>query len=231
VHLWKRSKEITALLITWAKFVKEMEEVWLQTRKKSETEERWLVQIGKVQSDIWQVLRIGEIQSLYNNAKDVLPERVRNLLAPLDDLSSRILYSRRDLNRFLKQWEQLRQSIQELRLVESETARKWIEEIQQIQTSIRFSDRITEWQDAYQRLRESLPSRPQLRLIKYDAINDRVIYSRQELQRIWSESVENLKAHKLSAIKPWKLTRAAFHDLFLTRSFAADFKEFSKLGA
>ena len=42
VHLWKRAKEITALLITWAKFLKEMEEVWLQTRKKSETEERWL---------------------------------------------------------------------------------------------------------------------------------------------------------------------------------------------
>src|SRR6185436_20112640 len=202
VHYWKRAKEIAVLLITWAKFLKEMEEVWLQTRKKSETEERWLEQIQKTQSDIWQALRIGEIQNIYNNAKDTLPERVKNLLAPLDDLSSRILYSRRDLNRFLKQWENLRQSIQELRLVESETARKWIEEIQQIQTSIRFSDRITEWQDAYQRLRESLPSRPQLRLIKYDAINDRVIYSRQELQRIWSESVENLKAHKLSAIKP-----------------------------
>ena len=231
VHLWKRSKEIAALLITWGKFVKEMEEVWLQTRKKSETEERWLAQIEKLQSDIWKVLRIGEIQSLYHEAKDSLPERVSTLLAPLDDLSSQILYSRRDLNRFLKQWDQLRQSIQELRLVESETARKWIEEMQQIQTSIRFSDRINEWQDAYQRLRDSLPSRPQLSLIKYDAINDRVVYSHQELQRIWSESVKNLKAHKLLAIKPWQLTRAALHDLFLTRSFAADFKEFSKLGA
>ena len=156
---------------------------------------------------------------------------MRTLLAPLDDLSSRILYSRRDLNRFLKQWEQLRQSIQELRLVESETARKWLEEMQQIQTNIRFSDRINEWQDTYQRLRDSLPSKAQLSLIKYDAINDRVVYSRQELQRIWSESVTNLKAHKLWAIRPLQLTRAAIHDLFLTRSFAATFKEFSKLGA
>ncbi|HET9917452.1 MAG TPA: radical SAM protein, partial [Candidatus Binatia bacterium] len=230
VHLWKRTKEITALLITWAKFVKEMEEVWLQTRKKSETEERWLAQIEKVQSDIWKALRIGEIQSLYNNAKDSLPERVRTLLAPLDDLSSRILYSRRDLNRFLKQWEQLRQSIQELRPVESDAARKWLEEMQQIQTSIRFSDRINDWQDAYQRLRDSLPSKAQLSLIKYDAINDRVVYSRQELQRIWSESLTNLKAHRLWAIRPLRLTRAALHDLFLTRSFATTFREFSKLG-
>ena len=231
VHLWKRTKENTALLITWAKFVKEMEEVWLQTRNKSETEERWLEQIQRTQSDIWRALRIGEIQNIYNNAKDTLPERVRVLLAPLDDLSSRILYSRRDLNRFLKQWEQLRQSIQDLRLGESETARKWLDEMQQIQTSIRFSDRISEWQESYQRLRNSLPSKAQLSLIQYDAINDRVVHSRQQLQRIWSDSVNNFKAHKLWALRPLQLTRAAIHDLFLTRSFAATFKEFSKLGA
>jgi radical SAM superfamily enzyme YgiQ (UPF0313 family) len=230
VHLWKRTKENTALLITWAKFVKEMEEVWLQTRNKSETEERWLEQIQRTQSDIWRALRIGEIQNIYNNVKDTLPERVTVLLAPLDDLSSRILYSRRDLNRFLKQWEQLRQSIQDLRLGESETARKWLDEMQQIQTSIRFSDRINEWQESYQRLRNSLPSRAQLSLIHYDAINDRVVHSRQQLQRIWSESVNNFKAHKLWALRPLQLTRAAIHDLFLTRSFAATFKEFSKLG-
>ena len=230
VHYWKRTKEIAALLIVWAKFLKEMEEVWLQTRKKSETEERWLEQIQKTQSDIWQALRIGEIQNIYNNAKDTLPERVKNLLAPLDDLSSRILYSRRDLNRFLKQWEHLRRSIQELRLVESETARKWLDEIQQIQTNIRFSDRIHEWQDTYLRLRDSLPSKAQLSLIKYDAINDRVVYSRQELQRIWSESLSNLRHLKLWAIRPYRLSRAMARDFFLTTSFANTFREFSKLG-
>ncbi|MBM2803036.1 MAG: hypothetical protein HW419_929 [Deltaproteobacteria bacterium] len=230
VHYWKRAKEITGLLISWAKFLKEMEEVWLQTRKKSETEERWLEQIQKTQSGIWQALRIGEIQNLYNNAKDTLPERVKNLLAPLDDLSSRILYSRSDLNRFLKQWEHLRQSIQELRLVESETARKWLDEMQQIQNNIRFSDRIHEWQDSYQRLRDSLPSKAQLSLIKYDAINDRVVYSRQELQRIWSESISNLRQFKLWAIRPLRLSRAMARDFVLTTSFANTFREFSKLG-
>src|SRR4030095_4457146 len=128
----------------------------------------------------------------------------------------------------LKQWEHLRQNIQELRLVESETARKWLDDIQHIQKNIRFRHRIPEWQDTYNRLRDSLPSKAQLSLIKYDAINDRVVYSRQELQRLWSDSINNFKSYKPGAIRPLQLARAAVKDLFLTRSFAADFKEFSK---
>ncbi len=113
VHLWKRTKQITVLLVTWAKFLKEMEDVWLQTRKRSETEERWLDQIQKLQADIWQALRIGEIQEIYNDAKENLPERARALLEPLEDLPSRVLFNRADLNRFLKQWDNLRDRIQE----------------------------------------------------------------------------------------------------------------------
>ena len=230
VHFWKRAKETTALLITWAKFLKEMEEVWLQTRKKSETEARWLEQIEKIQSDIWQALRIGEIQKIYNNAKDNLPERARALLSPLEDLSSRVLLNRSDLNRFLKQWERLRKNVQELTQVESESARKWLDEIHQIQAGIRLGDRIHEWQESYGRLRHALPSRAQLSFIKYDAINDRVIYSRQELQRIWSESLTNLKHFKPWAIRPFQFSRAVVRDFILTTSFANTFREFSKLG-
>lgn len=230
VHFWKRAKEITALLITWAKFLKEMEEVWLQTRKKSETEARWLEQIEKIQSDIWQALRIGEVQKIYNNAKDNLPERARALLSPLEDLSSRVLLNRSDLNRFLKQWDRLRKNVQELTLVESESARKWLDEIHQIQAGIRLGDRIHEWQESYGRLRHALPSRAQLSFIKYDALNDRVIYSRQELQRIWSESLTNLKQFKPWAIRPFRFSRAVVRDFILTTSFANTFREFSKLG-
>ena len=230
VHYWKRAKEISELLITWAKFLKEMEEVWLQTRKKSDTEERWLEQIQKTQSDVWRALRIAEIQHIYNNAKDSLPERVKNLLAPLDDLSSRILYSRGDLNRFLKQWEHLRRSIQELHRVESETARKWLDEMQKVQTNIRLGDRIHEWQDTYAKLRATLPAKVQLSLLRYDAINDRVIYSRQELQRIWTESLSNLRQFKIGSLRPFRLSRAMAGELLLTTSFANTFREFSKLG-
>jgi hypothetical protein len=115
-------------------------------------------------------------------------------------------------------------------LVESESVRKWLDEIRQIQNNIRLGDRIHEWQETYSRLRDSLPSTAQLSLLKYDAINERLIYSRQELQRIWSDSLTNLRHFKLWAIQPFKLSRAVVRDFFLTTSFANTFREFSKLG-
>jgi radical SAM superfamily enzyme YgiQ (UPF0313 family) len=228
IHLYKRAKEITVLLITWAKFVKEMEEVWLQTRKKSETEERWLEQIQKVQSDIWQALRIGEIQKLYNNAKETLPERARAILEPLEDLSSRVVYTRHDLKRFLRQWESLREKIQELRSLESEAARRVLDEIHNVQAGIRLGNRIQEWQEAYARLRVYLPSRSHMRLVRFDALNNRVVYSRLELQRVWSQTLRNVRELKWWQIQPWKFTKAMVKDFSLTTSFASSFREFSK---
>ncbi len=215
-------------MITWAKFLKEMEEVWLQTRKRSETEERWVEQIQKIQSDIWQALRIGEIQNLCASAKDSLSGRAGALLEQLEDLSSRVVYNPSDLNRFLKQWDRLRLKIQELRPRESEAARRVLDEIQRIQTGIRLGDHIQAWQEAYARLRGHLPSKAQLRLIKFDAIDNRIVYSRQELQRIWSQTLLNLRHLKFWQIRPWKFVRAMIQDFFLTTSFANNFRVFSK---
>ena len=228
VHLWKRSKEITRLLITWAKFLKEMEEIWLQTRKKTETEERCLEQLQKLQSDIWQALRIGEIQDLYNSAKENLPERARALLEPLEDLPSRVVYSRKDLKRFLRQWENLRQTIQELRLRETEAARRLLDEIHSIQASIRLGNRIAEWHEGYARLRAYLPSRSHLRLVRFDALNNQIVYSRQELQRVWTQTLTNFRDFKWWQIRPWQFARAMVQDFSLTTSFASSFREFSK---
>lgn len=228
VHLWKRTKETTTLLITWVKFLKEMEEVWLQTRKKSETEERWLEQIQKVQSDIWQALRIGEIQKLYTNAKETLPERARAILEPLEDLSSRVVYNRSDLKRFLRQWDSLREKIQELRSLENEAARRVVDEIHNIQAGIRLGDRIQEWHEAYGRLRVSLPLRAHMRLVRFDALNNRIVYSRHELQRVWSQTLRNMRELRWWQIRPWKFTKAMVQDFSLTTSFANSFREFSK---
>jgi len=228
VHLWKRTRETTTLLITWAKFLKEMEEVWLQTRKKSETEERWLEQIQKVQSDIWQALRIGEIQKLYTNAKETLPERARTILEPLEDLSSRVVYNRSDLKRFLRQWDSLRERIQELRSLENEAARRVVDEIHNIQAGIRLGDRIQEWHEAYERLRVSLPLRAHMRLVRFDALNNRIVYSRHELQRVWSQTLRNMRELRWWQIRPWKFTKAMVQDFSLTTSFANSFREFSK---
>src|SRR5712692_9423542 len=107
VHLWKRTKETVRLFITWAKFIKEMEEVWLQTRKRSEKEERWCEDIQRIQGEIWQALKIAELQKIYADAKASLPVRAKSLLEPFEELSSKILLSRKDLQNFLAQWESL----------------------------------------------------------------------------------------------------------------------------
>ena len=228
VHLWKRARENTALLITWAKFIKEMEEVWLQTRKRSETEERWLEQIQKLQTDISQALRIGEIHKLYTGARESLTEGARAILEPLEDLSSRVVYNRNDLNRLLKQWDNLREKIAELGPRESEAARRILDEIHSIQAGIRLGDRIQEWQEACARLRGYLPSRSQLRLLKFDAINNRVVFSRHELHRVWSHTMSNAREFKWWQIRPWKFVKAMVQDFSLTTSFANSFREFSK---
>ena len=91
VHLRKRAKEIFALFISWAKFLKEMEEVWLQTRKKSAREEKWLEEAQRVQGEIWRALKIPEWRKAYSNAKSALPDTAKAQLDPFEELSSRVL--------------------------------------------------------------------------------------------------------------------------------------------
>jgi hypothetical protein len=177
---------------------------------------------------VWQALRIGELQKLYATGKGALPQKARALLDPFEEWSSKILLTRTDLNRFLKQWGNLRERIQELRLRESEAAHGWLDEMYSIHASIRLGNRIHEWGDAYARLRHSLPSKAQLSFVKFDAINNRIVYSRQELQRIWSEAVMNLRQKKPWQIQPWKLTSAFIKDFALTTSFAVTYRESSK---
>jgi hypothetical protein len=52
VHIWKRTKEVFHLFVAWAKFLKEMEEVWLQTRRKTDKEEKWLDKAQRFQEAI-----------------------------------------------------------------------------------------------------------------------------------------------------------------------------------
>ncbi|MBI3058183.1 MAG: radical SAM protein, partial [Deltaproteobacteria bacterium] len=182
VHLWKRSKEVVRLFIAWAKFIKEMEEVWLQTRKKSEKEERWIEEIQRIQGEIWQALKIAEWQKAYSNAKAALPARAKTLLDPFEELPSKILFTRKDLNNFLRQWESLQTRIQELRLhltQEGEAARRWLDEMYRIHKSAWPASRIQEWQEAYSRLRHSLPSKYRLVHAKFDALSNRALYSRE----------------------------------------------------
>ena len=231
VHLWKRAREVIQLFISWAKFVKEMEEVWLQTRKKSEKEERWLEEVQKIQGEIWQALKIAEWQKAYNNAKATLPARAKALLDPFEDLSSKILLTRRDLNAFLRQWEGLQGRLQELRLHltrEGEAARGWLDEMVRIHRSMSLGDRIQEWQEAYSRLRHSLPSKYRLLHAKFDALSNRALYSREPLQRFWDNTLEQVKGMRIWNIDLGKLTASLIKDFFLTTYFAITYRSASR---
>lgn len=228
VHIWTRTKEITQLFIAWAKFLKEMEEVWLQTRKRSETEEKWLEQIQNIQGEVWQALRVAELQRLCCKAQESLPEKAKALLDPLEELSAKILFTRKDLNRFLKQWDKLRERVQELRQLEGDAARWALDEMHRIQASIRLGDRVHDWHEAYGRLRTFLPSKFKRHLVSFDAINNRATYSRQELKRFWTQTLPHLRRLRLWEIHPYKLASALVRDFLLTTTFAFTFREFSK---
>ena len=135
VHLWKRAKEILHLFICWGKFLKEMEEVWLQTRKKSEQEQKWLEEAQRIQGELWQALKIAAWHKAYGHAKSTLPAKAKALLDPFEELSSKILFSRKDLNAFLRRWEGLQSRLQKTRLhltCDGEGAREWLDEMLRI---------------------------------------------------------------------------------------------------
>jgi hypothetical protein len=231
VHFWKRAKEVLHLFIAWAKFLKEMEEVWLQTRKKSEKEEKWLEEAQRIQGEIWRALKIAEWQQAYSNAKSMLPGKATALLDPFEELSTKILFTRKDLDTFLRQWEGLQSRLQELRLHltrDGEAAHGWLDEMVRIQRSIRLGSRMQEWQEAYSRLRHSLPSKYQLLHAKFDALSNRALYSREPLQRFWNNTVEQLKGMRLWNVDPGKLTTSLIKDIVLTTSFVFTFRAGSR---
>ena len=233
VHLWKRSKEVFQLFLSWGHFLKEMEEIWLQTRKKSEKEERWLEEIQRIQGEIWQALKITEWQKVCSNARATLPARAMALLDPFEELSSKILFTRKDLNRFLKQWEGLQTRIHDLRrslALEEDTVHRWLDEVGQLHKSIRIGSRIQEWQEAYSRLRHGLPSKMRLPHVRFDAFSNRAFYSRQDLNRFWSSTVSHLQRKRFWNIRPGMLIAALLKDFFLTASFAFTFRAHSRPG-
>ncbi len=122
-HARKRFVEIKSYLKEWVKLFLEMEELWLQTRKRSETEQRIIEEIQKIRADVkeWRQLRVHELQEAYRRAAEALramPERARaNIRVPskvtlyfkkLNILSDKITYSREHLHDF---WQQTKENL------------------------------------------------------------------------------------------------------------------------
>ena len=185
----------------------------------------------RIQGEIWHALKIAEWQKAYGNARSMLPGKVKALLDPFEELSSKILFTGKDLDAFLRQWQGLQLRLQEMRrylIRDGEAARGWLDEMVRMQRSIRLGDRIQEWQEAYSRLRHSLPSKYSLVHAKFDALNNRALYSREPLQQFWNNTLEQLKGMRLWNIHPGKLTASLIKDLFLTTSFAFTFRAGSR---
>ncbi|MFQ5846601.1 MAG: B12-binding domain-containing radical SAM protein [Candidatus Methylomirabilales bacterium] len=223
VHLWKRTKDVIRLFVSWARFFTEMEEIWLRTRPRGEAEKRFSEEIQRIQGEIWQTLRIAEWQKTYSKAKAALPAKARALLDPFDDLASRILISRKDLDAFLQKWGGLQTRIQQLRhgrVVEDGVAKGWVDHLCDLQREAWQGLKLQEWREAYSNFRERLPSQFDLRYVKFDPLSNQVVYSRQDLQRLWGRTWEHLRGWRFWHIRPWRLAVALFKDAFLTASFA-----------
>jgi hypothetical protein len=200
-----------------------MEEIWLQTRPRSEREKRFVEDIERIQGEIWQTLRIAEWQKAYSDAKVALPAKARVLLDPFEDLSSKILLTRKDLDVFLTQWEGLQSRLQDLyRRLSSEEgpAKKWLDHLHGLHENSWQSRKVQEWREAYAGFRESLPSRVQLLYVKYDALTNRVVYSRQDLKRFWTRTREDLRGRRFLGIQPFRLATTFCKEVYLTTAFA-----------
>lgn len=157
----------------------------------------------------------------------MLPAKAKASLYPFEELSSKVLLTSKDLNKFLKRWEGLQLRIEELRAHlsrEGEAARRSLDEMSELHTSIQPGSRIREWQEAYSRLRQSLPPKFHLSHVKFDALSNRPICSRQDLQKFWADTMRQLRGMRFWNIRPWKMTVAFIEDLALTVSFAFTFK-------
>jgi radical SAM superfamily enzyme YgiQ (UPF0313 family) len=105
-HLLRRSRDIRATLRSWLALTLEMEELWLQTRKRSEAELRLVAEIESLRGQLNRNLRAAELQIAHMRARMQFPElRVPSRLAlALRNLNfgmaKRLTYSRSDLRQF-----------------------------------------------------------------------------------------------------------------------------------
>ncbi len=105
-HFLRRFRELRSLTRQWLSLALEMEELWLQTRKRSDAEIRLLSEIKRLRQELNRNLHSAELQLAYVRARIHFPElrvpsRLTLALRGLNfRLAKRITYSRADLKLF-----------------------------------------------------------------------------------------------------------------------------------
>jgi radical SAM superfamily enzyme YgiQ (UPF0313 family) len=107
-HFSRRYRELRSLARSWFFLILEMEELWLQTRKRSEAEVRILNEIKRLRKEANRNLHSAELQLAHIRARINFPEvRVPSRLALAFrhlnfQMAKRITYTRGDLKLFWK---------------------------------------------------------------------------------------------------------------------------------
>jgi radical SAM superfamily enzyme YgiQ (UPF0313 family) len=105
-HFARRFREVRSLVRGWIALALEMEELWLQTRKRSEAELRLISELKRMHEEVKRNLRTAELHLAHVRAKVQVPElRVpsRLGLAFRDlnfGLAKQVTYSRADIQKF-----------------------------------------------------------------------------------------------------------------------------------
>jgi len=105
-HFLRRFRELRHLSREWISFALEMEELWLQTRKRSEAELLLLGELKRIRERVGRNLHAAEVQLAIARAKArcpelLVPSRVALVFRDLNtDLAKRLTYSRADLQQF-----------------------------------------------------------------------------------------------------------------------------------
>jgi radical SAM superfamily enzyme YgiQ (UPF0313 family) len=102
---WRwRLPETMRYMKAWFQFLLELEELWLQTRKRSEREQRLIEALASIRGGVVHNPRIEELQQAYARAKLQVPSRLRLLAHKCNIWSINLTTSRQELRQF---WQQI----------------------------------------------------------------------------------------------------------------------------
>lgn len=107
-YLRWRVPEVLRYLKAWVHFLLELEELWLQTRKRSEREQRLLDALASIRGEVLHNARIEELQLAYARAKLEVPSRLRLAMSKCNIWSIGRMTSRQELRQF---WQQTKEQL------------------------------------------------------------------------------------------------------------------------
>ena len=111
---WRwRVPEVLGYLKATVHFLLELEELWLQTRKRSEREQRLLDALAHIRGGVLSNVRIADLQSAYAHAKLQVPSRLRLVLSEYNILSIHRITTREELRQF---WQHTKEQLRSGRL-------------------------------------------------------------------------------------------------------------------